>query len=212
MTQEFIIYDTEFWTDEGVMARSWGGIFDHPPVTIQIGALKIRADENFSIIDQLLLYVKPRDAFGKQLPLTPYFTDLTHISAAQIETKGLELAEAMQQFQNFVGGLNCYSYGRDDLCSLAQSCYLADCPMPIKATQGRDIRRVFHQSHVPEAVINSHSSGTISQYFGISLEQHHVHDALDDARSIWAALKVLKKNNQLILPELKDKQQECISA
>lgn len=190
---ELIFYDTEFWTDEGVMARRWSGLSDHPPITMQIGAYKVRiVGEKVEIVDEFLAYLKPVDAYGQQLPVTDYFTSLTKITPDQIENVGMDIAQAMQKFSDFIGSSLCFSYGRDDLGTLAQTCYIANCPMPLQASQGRDFRRLLLKAGIAEKVIFAHTSGTIRSYFKLEDdESRHVHDARDDAYSLYVSFKYL---------------------
>ncbi|PPR09563.1 MAG: hypothetical protein CFH44_00337 [Proteobacteria bacterium] len=199
MTKEFIIYDTEYWTDEGVMKRNWMGLKDHPPVLIQIGGYKVRADQELSIVDEFICYCKPVDENGNQLPITQYFTDLTNITAETVENEGLPAQEVLNKFKEFAGESNIYSYGRDDYVSLLMSSYVNDFKMPISIKQFSDIRRLLSKAGLEEDVIFSHTSGSLHKYFNANIDGMHVHDARDDALSILVSLREMLKDNKYSL-------------
>ena len=41
MSASFIIYDTEYWTNDGTHTRRWQGLADYPPLLTQIGAVRV---------------------------------------------------------------------------------------------------------------------------------------------------------------------------
>jgi len=199
MIKEFVIYDTEYWTDEGVIARNWMGLKDHPPVVIQIGAYKVKADGDLTITDEFICYCKPTDQNGDALPITQYFTDLTQITAEKIENEGISTKDALIKFKEFVGDSNIYSYGRDDYVTLLMSCYINGLNMPISVKQFNDVRRLLAEKGLDESVVLNNSSGTLHQHFNINLEGNNVHDARDDAFSILSSLREMLKDSKYTL-------------
>lgn len=199
MSNEFIIYDTEYWTDEGVMKRNWMGLEDHPPVLIQIGGYKVKADDDLTIVDEFIHYCKPVDENGDPLPITQYFTDLTNITPEIIEKEGIPAEDILNKFKNFVGDSHIYSYGRDDYVSLLMSSYVNDFKMPISIKQFSDIRRLLAETGLEEDVIFSHTSGSLHKYFNANIDGMHVHDARDDALSILVSLREMLKDNKYSL-------------
>lgn len=197
-----IIFDTEFWTDEGVMKRNWGGLDDHPPHVIQIGALKVELTKGLPSTGEFATLIKPRNEHGKDLPITDYFTQLTGISQAMVNNEGLELAEALDAFKSFAGTSPLYSYGRDGIATFVPSCYIQGIENPFPATQDKDIRNILRNSGMSEADIFANSSGTLAKFFGIELENHWVHDARCDANSILAALRHLEAQGKLDIRSL----------
>lgn len=198
-SRHIIIFDTEFWTDEGVMKRNWGGLDDHSPHLIQIGAFKVKVTSGLPVIEEFSILIKPRDEYRKELPITDYFTNLTGISEAMIKTEGHELAEALDKFKSFTGDAPLYSYGKDIIATIVPSCYIQGIPNPFPATQDKDVRQILRSAGMKDSDINANSSGSLAKFFGIELENHWIHDARCDANSILAALRHLEAQGALNL-------------
>ena len=195
-----VIFDTEYLTDEGVMSRYWSGINDVPPLLVQLAAYKIDAVKGLPIVGELFFLSKPRDAYGKMITPSAYFTRLTGITAERIAGEGIEFNEAMDKFLPFIGSDGiAYSYGNDFLRPLLYTCFYAGYQLPFSAKRGRDIRKVFCAAGMSEAEVSSQSSGSISKYLGIDIDAKygHIHDARFDALSIIEALRFLEKNGRL---------------
>lgn len=199
MTKEFIIYDTEHWSDEGVMQRRWSGLTDFPPILIQIGAYKVKADDKLTITDEFICYCKPTINGNTALPITKYFTDLTNITTETVNKKGLCIKDALDKFKDFVGESNAYSYGRDDYATFLVSCYENNIDVPFNAKQFNDVRRALHKGGLKEEIINANTSGTLHQHFKVNLGEHHVHDARNDALSILVSLREMIKDDNFKL-------------
>lgn len=103
MTEQFIVFDTEY--------ASWQGFLDAPEEEkkkaeiVQIAALKINS-RDLSVAEKLNLYVKPRFA----PKLTDYFINLTGITDELLAQEGIPFPEAYARFKRFAGGLPCYSH------------------------------------------------------------------------------------------------------
>src|SRR5690349_4648766 len=117
-----ILLDCEFLCVEGSLGRLWCGPQDSDPVVAQIGAVRLGLDGAFPILDTFKVYVRPLDRFGARYRLDPYFTRLTGITEADIETKGVALEEALGALDEFSGGAGFWSWGKDELMMLAISC------------------------------------------------------------------------------------------
>ena len=76
---DFVVYDTEYTTWEGAMARKWLGENEYKEV-IQIGALKVSFPD-FEVKDSLKIYIKPQ----KNPVLSDYCKRLTGITQAEID-------------------------------------------------------------------------------------------------------------------------------
>lgn len=194
---EFIIYDTEYWTDEGVMARNWAGLNDHPPLLMQIGALKVSVEKGLPVREEFTLLVKPKDAFGNNVLVTPYFTKLTNITAEQVEKGGVLMDEAMTRFYEFTGERLMYSYGGDMRDCIVPSCFIQSVSCPFSARQERDVRHVLHRAGMSEEEMRQNTSGTLAAHFGIDIPGHWTHDALCDAGSILVTLRHLIEKGRL---------------
>lgn len=199
MSNEIIIYDTEYWTDEGVLARSWQGLDDHLPVLMQIGAYSVEMIEGLPVTGEWLSYISPIGRDGKIIKLNEYFSNLTGITQEKINEDGKHPELAIREFSNFVGHRKMYSYGNDIVDTFLPTCFTIDIKCPFNISQEKDVRHILRQSGVTEAEINTNRSGSIAQHFGISMGKHHEHDALDDAHSILEALRYLLKKRRLEL-------------
>lgn len=196
---DIIIYDTEYWAQPGAAARGWNGLDDKPPLLIQIGVFRMRLDTGLPVVAEFSAIIKPRDAHGAVVPITPYFEDLTGITQQCVDHEGHELATVMHDFYAFTGDCALYSYGHDFLNTILPSCFINNVPIPFKPQQCRDIRQVLRQARVSDDDINANSSGTLAAHFGLTLENHWAHDARCDANSILASLRSLLAAGRLDL-------------
>jgi DNA polymerase III epsilon subunit-like protein len=198
-SKEIIIYDTEYWTDEGVMVRHWGGINDMPPLLYQIGAYKISVEDGLPIISDFSKLIKAKDEKGTLVKTTPYFENLTKITQEMIDNKGVALETALNEFSSFSNGCDLYSFGNDMYHTVLQSCFIASINCPFHVKNVKDIRKVLILSGMSEAEISKNSSGSLASFFGINIDNHQQHNARSDAFSIIEALRFLLKNNRLDL-------------
>ena len=204
MNDEIVIYDTEYWTDEGVLGRSWQGMDDQLPVLIQIGAYRVTLSENLPTTKEWLSYISPISRDGKIIKLNDYFSGLTGITQDKIDEEGKHPELAISEFSDFVGQRKMYSYGNDIVDTFLPTCFTIGLKCPFHIRQEKDVRHILRKSGVTEKDINENRSGSIAQYFGITMSQHHEHDAKDDALSILEALRHLVKNGKLRLDWLKE--------
>jgi len=199
MSNEIVIYDTEYWTDQGALDRCWHGMDDQLPVLIQIGAFRVKREAGLPIVDEMLLYVTPFGRNGEPVRLNKYFCDLTGITQEKVDTEGKPPGEAIAEFYQFVGNCNMYSYGDDVVDTFLPTCFSIDIKCPFNLHQAKDARLLLRQSGVTEAEISTNRSGSIAHHFGIHLGQIHEHDAKDDARSLLEAIRFLEENKRLQL-------------
>lgn len=201
--KHIIIYDTEFWTDKGVQSRGWRGLDDHPPFVTQIGAFKVRLDKDLTIVDEHISYIKPLSWEGREVPVTPFMTELTNITQDDIDTKGVSIEQGMKDFEAFVDGNTTLSYGLDVISTLLPSCFVAGIDCPLKNENSSDVRQVFRRGGVSEDIIYTHSSGQIATALGVEMDAgHFVHDARCDAFSILEAMRALVKKGNLKLEDI----------
>ncbi len=197
MCDEIVIYDTEFWTDSGVLERSWGGLHDHLPVLIQIGAYRVKLEEGLPVNREWLSYVSPIGRDGGIIKLNKYFTNLTGITQEKIDDDGKPPDIAISEFADFVGERKMYSYRDDIVSTFLPTCFVNGIQCPFHVHQAKDIRLIFQKSGLTERELDANRSGTIAQHFGVTMDKHHEHDAKDDAYSILEALRYLLKNGHL---------------
>lgn len=197
-----VIYDTEFWTDEGCQGRRWRGLSDHPPMLIQFGGYKVAVKEGLPEIDKINLMVQP-SAYGEILPITDYFEELTGISQARVNEEGVPMKKAFEIIKEFIGDDHCLSYGFDERATLLPSAYLNDLDFPFKATQFHDFRQTLHRAGWSEEKIFENTSGTVAKTLGLEVEaEGGVHDAAYDALSLLVSLRHIIDQGQLELDQI----------
>ncbi len=197
-----VFYDTEYWTQEGCQARRWRGFNDYPPILVQYAAYRVGLSDDLPIIDEIDFLVKPTYQ-GDDVPITDFFVELTGLQKDEI-AQGCTMPIAMAQIKDFVGSSLCFSYGRDDMATLIQSCFIHDVAMPIKEPQGVDIRHMIHNAGLSEAELNAQSSGTIANHYGITVaEETAVHNAAYDTMSLILTARHLLKEGALNLDDFR---------
>ncbi|MBP7720985.1 MAG: hypothetical protein KA155_00460 [Alphaproteobacteria bacterium] len=198
MAKQIIIYDSEYWTDEGAPKRSWNGLYDQPPLLIQIGAFKVSVEEGFPILDEFLAYSIPVGADGNEIGLTDCFVELTKITPNILKERGQSFKKTVTDFKNFSGNFYLYSYGYDMLRTIVPSCYIARVECPFDPAQARDIRQIFKRAGLTDEQLNNNSSGTLAKFFGVDLGNHHyAHDARNDAMSLVESLRALERQGRV---------------
>lgn len=200
---EIILYDTEYWTEDGAPKRNWNGPDDRPPLLVQIGGLKVKLEKGLPLTEEFSALVRPRDEFKKAVALTPFFEKLTGISQECVDKEGKELADVISEFYTFTGERLMYSYGRDFLSTIVPSCFIQSVTNPFKPTQGRDIRQILRLAGMSVEDLKANTSGSLAKHFGIELENHWVHDARCDAYSILVTLRHLEAQDKLDISWLK---------
>ena len=174
------IFDLEFTAWGGSMARGWMAPGEFQEV-VQIGAVKLDGD-SLATIDELDLLVRPR--INREL--SAYFTELTGISNAELEGRGMDFREAYDRFRDFAGDGVIAAFGRDDHVLRANlRLYGIGDARPLPPFQ--DMYRWFAAYGVDPRGLHSCDIGRV---LGADV-RGRAHNALDDARSIAAGLKVM---------------------
>lgn len=144
---------------------------------VQIAAITVDTStgEELSSFDQLVI-----PTYEKQV--TDFFTELTGITQIDIDNKGIMLDEALRLFVKYVGGMEIYTFDKDEEV-LRQNCDYIGMPWPFE----RSFTRV--KSLLPSYGVDSdeYSSGTLYRAAGLEMDGH-VHNALHDVRSMAAAI------------------------
>lgn len=194
-----VIWDCEFWSDEGCLARGWQGIQDPPPMLVQIGAMALTIVDGRQVaMDHFEALVRPLDQFGERMPLTRYFVDLTGIDDRAIDLRGMHLARAMTAFDSFCGGARLWSYGHGDIHHVSLSCYMNRIICPLDPSHCHDVRLLLRRAGVSDETISRSSSGTLAAALGYG-ETAGAHNALNDVRSVHAALHGLRRDGMFDL-------------
>jgi hypothetical protein len=180
--KRIVIFDTEYWADEGSMARGWRGVDDQLPLLVQIGAveLEMREDRSTRIGVEFCTLVKPVNERG-DVPIPAYLTELTGITQHTVDTLGRDLVTVLNRFDAFCGSDVAYSFGRDAGMVIAPSCYAAGVHCRLRRQQLRDIRPILRGvGALPEDA----SSGELGVLLGAPGARSGGHDALADAREL----------------------------
>lgn len=193
----FIIFDTEYVADKGLLETGFKGWQNRE--VIQIAALKI--DEDLNITDSLNLYIKP----FKHKYVSEYFTKLTGITNEIIEKLGTDFPSAYKTFREFVGDFPCFSHGwssnkakdgdGDVMKETMVYHHIEDnCPPDYK-----NIAFWFKEQYSKKNInISKQASGEIASLLGLEDELKKLnlspHNALYDVYSILTGLKYLGFN------------------
>lgn len=179
-----IIFDTEFTSWEGAMARKWSGPNEYREL-VQIGAVKIDAD-SLEVIGTFEVLTKP----VRNPQLSAYFIGLTSIRQEQLDADGLDFVTGLQRFMKFTGGLPPWSYG-GDVSVLAENMQLNNIPVPVDwpTIDATNLAPWFHKYAPQTKGINS---GRLAGTLGVPLLITE-HTGLGDSLSILAAIKELMR-------------------
>ena len=183
------IFDLEYTAWECSMARHWLSPGEFKEV-VQIGAVKLDA-ESFAPIAEFDCLVRPRVNF----PLPAYFEKLTGIGSEQVARSGTDFALAFASFLVFAGDGPIASFGRDDR--------VLDENIRLYGMTGASALPVFYDLRGWFAVQGVDPRGMhscdIGPAVGIPFEGRN-HNALDDARSIAAAMAKMAKSGARLRP------------
>ncbi len=186
-----IVFDCEFLTAEGAQARSWCGPLDPDPVVVQIGAVRIGLTGAFPILDQIRLYILPKDRGGLPCRLDPYFTALTGVSEQIVAQEGQPLPQVLSRLKDFAQGTKLWSWGKDEFNLMAIGCYVENIAPPIPATQFGNAMRLLLRAGMPLDDLTQTRSSGLADYFGLPHPPLRAHDALDDAMSVAVVIQHL---------------------
>jgi inhibitor of KinA sporulation pathway (predicted exonuclease) len=181
------IFDLEYTAWECSMANHWLRPGEFKEV-VQIGAVKVAAD-TFEKLDEFDVLVRPRI----NPVLSPYFEKLTGITSEHVALGGMDFAAAYDRFLDFADGTPICAFGHDEkvLEENLRLYGIADArPLPLF----RDLRRWFAANNVDPRGLYSCDIGPS---LGVPF-QGHVHNALDDARSLAAGMEVLAGRGAII--------------
>lgn len=161
------------------MERAWKGPGEHREI-IHIGAVEISA--SLTETAALDLLVRPRI----NPVLSDYITALTGITNAQMAERGIDYAEALPKFLNFVAGRPFVCFGRDDIV-LRENLALYGLENTIQVPNAVNIApwlrangidtKGLHACDTARAAGVEHTTGD--------------HNALEDSRSVAKAIRAL---------------------
>lgn len=173
----FVVYDLEYTTWEGALARQWSGPGEFREL-VQIGAVRLSSD--FREVGCLSLVVLPR----MNPQVSDYFIRLTGISQDRVDA-GMDIAEALAALAAFAAPDAMLLSNGPDATVIAENCRLAGLDDPFLG-RTRDV----HAELVAASGHARSSSFELAHLFGI-VDAGPDHDALADARNVAAALAKL---------------------
>lgn len=184
---EITIFDTEFTAWEGSQARGWSEPWEAIEL-VEIGAAIVDAS-TFEVSDTFQILVFPK----KNPVLSTYFTELTGISQADLERRGVPLSDAVKKFETFSSGSSfILSNGEDaDVFISSYECHGLACP--INFSRYRDIQPALVELYPDRKSV---ASGELPALTGAEYS-FKAHEALDDALSIAAGLKALRNAGRI---------------
>ena len=185
-----VVFDMEWTSWKDFWKHDWDLPGKYPEI-VQIGAVELAADDGFRETGSFQTLVRP----AHNPMLSDYFIDLTGITQDAVDGEGISFSEALKAFVDFIGydGTVTASWGGDEKI-IGRNCRLYGIPFPgifsgsedvrpwVEAILGIDGKHIF-SSDLP-AVLGLPSEGT-------------AHDALNDARSVGAALRHLREAGRL---------------
>jgi inhibitor of KinA sporulation pathway (predicted exonuclease) len=146
---------------------------------VQFGAVSVDA-ASLAARGEFMQLVRPRI----NPVLSDYFIELTGITNARLEADAVDFETAYTAFRAFLGKAQIFAYGRDDLV-LAENLELYGLDAPL--ARARDIRPWLEAQGIDSMSI---ASGEVAKKLGLKLDLQ-AHDALDDCRSVVAAVRHL---------------------
>ncbi|OWV77079.1 exonuclease [Rhizobium sp. R339] len=199
-----IIFDCEYLCREGSQRRFWCAAHDPDPVIAQIGAVKLSLEGEFPILDTRRIYITPVDRFGRRYPIDPYFTDLTGITEADIDARGVALEDALSSMDSFSEGTRFWSWGKDEMNMMAISCYVAGIQPPIPAQRFDNAVKLLLAAGMPIEDLAKTPSSKLADYYSVEHPPLRGHDGLEDALSVTYTLQHLLRIGKLS-PEVFDR-------
>ncbi|MFK3777650.1 3'-5' exonuclease [Agrobacterium sp. NPDC089420] len=192
-----IIFDCEFLCLEGSQRRFWCAAHDPDPVIAQIGAVRLGLEGDFPLLATHRNYICPIDRHGRRYGIDPFFTALTGITQDTIDAEAVPLQEALSGFDRFSEGVQCWSWGKDELNMVAISCYVAGIQPPIPADRFDNAVKLLLAAGMPVEDLARTPSNKLADYYGVEHPPLRGHDALDDALSVSYTLQYLLRAGKL---------------
>jgi hypothetical protein len=192
---EIVVFDCEHLTDETSPRRFWCGPDDPDPLLVQIGALRLSLEPPFTLGEAFDVIVRPVGRDGPVAP-SPFFTRLTGIDADRIAREGVPLERALQAFAEFAGDAPLFSWGKDEITSIAPACFVAGIVCPIPVSRFRNAAALLLEAGVALETVHELRSHTLPAHFGLPGETR-AHDGLADARGVARVLSHLLSGGRL---------------
>ena len=195
-----VIFDTEYTTWKGCNENGWHGWQEKE--VVQIAAARI--NEKLEVLDELCLFVKPTI----NPVLSDYFENLTGITNAMVQEKGLFYPEAYAKFSEFVGNDVCWSHGwgspienPSDGNIMNHNCEILN--LPVKNIKYKNVAAFFAEMYKKHGIdIKSQSSGMIARLLGREENLKNLgiseHNAMYDVYSIIEGLRYFSAESKAL--------------
>ena len=183
------VFDLEFTAWECSMARHWLTPGEFKEV-VQIGAVKLDG-ASLKPLDEFNVLVRPRI----NPVLSPYFEKLTGITSEMVALRGVDFAQAHARFADFVAGGVICAFGHDEWV-LEENLRLYGIRDAAALPSFHDLRAWFAGHGIDPRGLHSCEIGPL---LGVPFEGH-THDALNDSRSIAAAMGVMATRGATLRP------------
>lgn len=180
-----IVYDLEYTTWDGAMARQWSGPGEYREI-VQIGA--VRLDDQWQEADAMEVLVRPR----LNPMLSDYFIALTGIGQTELDRCGMDFATALERMASFAGTDTLLYANGNDAEVVRENCRLLAVPEAIAPNRFRNVRALIG-SMAGKGEIDSCD---LAAAFGLKQEGRG-HTGLADARAIAAALRLARQRGLL---------------
>ncbi len=203
MSGSVVIFDCEHLTNATSPTRFWCGPNDPDPLLVQIGAIRLSTAEPYALGESFNCLVTPVGRDGPE-PLPTFFQSFSGISEDRLQRDGLPLTEALAAFAAFVGNDAIWSWGKDEITSIAPACFVAGIPCAIPVSQFGNAAALLVQAGTPLDVVNGLRSHTLPAHFGLDSEAR-AHDGLADARGVARVLQHLLTEGQLSSAALRNR-------
>jgi len=198
--KNIVIFDAEYTAWEGSLKRGWSEDWEHREL-VQISAIKIHPLTLEQLSPPLDIIVKPRINYV----LSDYFINLTSITNQDVEEKGIDYLEALNEFNKFITDCEIYSFG-DDCPIINEGITLYNLENKLTELKGNDIRAwaksigIDISKKLPDG--KAFTSGTFAEAIGADFKTT-AHYALNDVLSIYAAVKYLIEEKGIENPFIK---------
>ena len=181
------VFDLEYTTWEGTNARRWSGQGEYFEV-VQIGAIILELEPNLTEVAAFEVLTRPE--FNPVL--SEYFTELTGITNADLDTGAVSFGAGFDQFVQFCAGTNRVVCNGWDYRALHDNCTWRGVDWPFDAGSFGNLRPLF-EKRVGTAS-NAAWSSNMPESLGLPAPGG-AHTGLGDVRAIAIALRTMLRES-----------------